>query len=393
MVGNPNRDGCFQCGSMHHWVRECPHRGPGFRPPATGANVVPTGPPILALPAPSPSATGLASNNAASSSSYGPSSSNFRTGNTVEAGNRYQARPNWWVRNQERLDKVYVKYVEDTEREAKKEEEEAREKAKREEEEKLEAWKMEREKFEAAMGERLEKRLEALGIGKGKSVEAVSGDSTMEDVAKLRKENEDLKRKLSEALCLVGDDRVMYLQNEIMELRRKVGEKQFNEDVIAALKTEICELKQSSFMKTNFEQEIAGLRKEVNLLRDQNERAVLKIEQWKEEALHPCNKRDSVVLQTLNVSNRGSPKPRWTDNVREEDKWKAEYRNLQSLHRLANIEAEALKEKWAKAEARRMEAEKQVKVLEEKMGQLMASGEKGNGKTVVSRGYESQRSP
>ncbi|GBG80933.1 hypothetical protein CBR_g31489 [Chara braunii] len=200
------------------------------------------------------------------------------------------------------------------------------------------------------------------GIGKGKSVEVVSGDSAIEEAARLRKENEDLKRKLSEALYPVGDDRVMHLQNEIVELCRKVGEKQVNEDVIAALKTEICELKKSAFIKTNFKQEIAGLRKKVNLLRDQNERAVLKIGQWKEQALRPGNKGDSVVLQTPDVSNQGSPKPQWTDNVREEDQWKAWYRNLQSLHRLANIEAEALKEKRAEARARRMEAENQVRV-------------------------------
>ncbi|GBG58965.1 hypothetical protein CBR_g24315 [Chara braunii] len=213
---------------------------------------------------------------------------------------------------------------------------------------------------------------------KGKSVDASGGDAVNEEGQRLCKENDDLKRKLSEALCPAGEDRVLYLQKEVMELRRKVGDKQVNKDVITALKTEISELKQSAFMKTNFEQEITGLRKEVSLLRDQNERVVSEAGQWREQALRPGNKRGSVVLLTPEVTNRGSSKPRWTDNVWEGEKWKAEYRNLQSLHRFANIEAEALKEKRAEVEARRMEAKNQVKVLEEKMEKLMVSGEKGN---------------
>ncbi|GBG79639.1 hypothetical protein CBR_g29788 [Chara braunii] len=174
----------------------------------------------------------------------------------------------------------------------------------------------------------------------------------------------------------------MYLQNEIMELRRRVGEKHVNDDEMTALKAEIGELKQSEYMKTNFEQEISGLRKEVCMLRDQNERMMSEAGQWKEQALRPGNKWGSVVLQTPTCPDRSSPKPRWTDNVREEDKWKVEYRNLQSLHRLANIEAEALKQKRAEAEACRVKVEEQVKSLEEKMSQLMASGEKGKEKSI-----------
>ncbi|GBG62834.1 hypothetical protein CBR_g32418 [Chara braunii] len=340
----------------------------------------PTGPPLLALLAAGAASSASAATNV--SASYGPSLSNQRGGNMAGSDNAYQTRPNWWTRNQERLDKVYNKYVEDTEREAKKKEEEAKEKARKNEEEKLLALRKEREQFEEAMGERLEKRLDALGIKKGKSAEVVSGDSANEETLRLRKENEDLRRKLNETLCPGGEDRVMYLQNEIMELRRKVGEKRVNEDEIAALKAEIGKLKQSAYMKANFKQEILGLRKEVSMPHDQNERVISKAGQWKEQALRTGNKRGSVMLQTPECSNRGSPRPRWTDNVREEDKWKVEYRNLQNLHRMANIEAEALKQKRAEAEARKIEAEKQVKTLEEKMSQLMAGGEKGKEKVV-----------
>ncbi|GBG66368.1 hypothetical protein CBR_g60019 [Chara braunii] len=232
------------------------------------------------------------------------------------------------------------------------------------------------------MGERLEKRLDELGIDKGKMVDTGGGQTSTDEALRLRMENEDLKRKLSEALGPSGEDRVHYLQNEVMLLRKQVGERHVNEDVIVALKAEICELKQTALVKTNFEQEIAGLRKEVNLLRDQNERVTVEAGLWKDQALLPGNKRGSVVLQTPKCSNRGSPKPRWTDNVRDDDKWKADYKKLQSLHRLANIEADALKEKRAEEEARRAEAKKQVKALEEKMERLMTSGGLGNDKQV-----------
>ncbi|GBG65777.1 hypothetical protein CBR_g52368 [Chara braunii] len=129
--------------------------------------------------------------------------------------------------------------------------------------------------------------------------------------------------------------------------------------------------------------EIAGLRKEIGLLREQNERIIVESNLWKEEAARPGNKRGSVVIGTPDGTNRGTPKPRCTGSVRDGetgDRWKEEYRNLRSLHRLANIEAEALKEKRAEAERKRMEAEKQVKALEEQMSKLTA--ECGNAKTV-----------
>ncbi|GBG72857.1 hypothetical protein CBR_g12576 [Chara braunii] len=163
-----------------------------------------------------------------------------------------------------------------------------------------------------------------------------------------------------------------------MELRRQVADKQVNEDVILAQKEEIGELKQSVYMKINFEKEIVGLRKEVNSLRDQTEHVMAEVGQWKKEALRPDNKRGSVTMQTPDCSNRGTPKPRRSDNVRESEQWKEEYCNLRSLHRLANIEAEALKEKRVEAEMKRMEAEKHVKTLKEQMSRLMAGGDKAN---------------
>ncbi|GBG92222.1 hypothetical protein CBR_g54765 [Chara braunii] len=290
-----------------------------------------------------------------------------------------QGRPNWWARNQERLDKVYNKYIEDAEKEARKKEEEEKEKVRREDEAKQLRWKHEREQLEAEMGARLEKRIDALGA-KLTGKEACSGcnDKVGDELAKLRSENEELKRRLGKLNNPGADDKIMYLQREIMDLRKQVAEKHSDEDAILALQGEIGELTQSAYLKTNFETEIAGLRKEIGVLREQNERITAESNLWKEEAARPGNKRGSVVVGTPDGVNHGSPKPRWTGSVRggeSVDRWKAEYRNLRSLHRLANIEVEALKEKRGEAERKRIDVEKQVKALEEQMSKLCGRGQ------------------
>ncbi|GBG74684.1 hypothetical protein CBR_g19091 [Chara braunii] len=376
MAGVPlARDGCFHCGAWNHWVRDCPHRQAGPRPPATGANAIPTGPPLSALPAPNavPSSTAPTS-----TSSFAPSSSNSQPTQSGGVGNRGYQRPNWWTRNQERLDAVYNKYVEDSAKEARRKEEEEKARIKREEEEKQLRWKKGRELFEAEMGERLDKRFEALGLttkAKPAGVASVSGEKN-EEYDRLRKENDELKRKLNDLMGRSGDEKVVYLQKDIMELRKLVTDKQVDDDAVCALKEEIRELKQSAYVKTNFEREIAGLKCEINSLREQNERVIGEAKLRKDEALRPGNKRGSVAVSTPECSGRGSPKPRWTYNIWDADKWKEDYRNLRSLHRLANIEAEALKKKRAEAEMKTMEAEKQVKQLEEEMSKLTASGSK-----------------
>ncbi|GBG69216.1 hypothetical protein CBR_g3915 [Chara braunii] len=161
-----------------------------------------------------------------------------------------------------------------------------------------------------------------------------------------------------------------------MDLPKQVTDKQVNEDALFALKQEINEMKLSSYAKVNLEKEVVGLKKEVSLLRGRNEQATTEANQWRDEALRPVNKRGSVAVNTPEGPVRGTPKPRWTDNVPEVDKWREEYRNLRNLHQLANIEAEDLKKKRVEAEVKRMEAEQQVKKLEEKMSKLTASGEK-----------------
>ncbi|GBG63888.1 hypothetical protein CBR_g39669 [Chara braunii] len=389
MAGVPPNQGCFTCGSLHHWSRECPQRSHGFRPPATRANAIPTSTPLLALPAPNV-APAPAVNQAAS-------------GSAGHSAFSYQPRPrtNWWKDNQEQLDKVYNKFMEDEEKERRCQELEEKDRVKKEEETKRSEWKKERERLKAEISAKLDKRFEELGL---KQKETQESKGLSDEVTRLRKENEELLRKIggvasnyevddelarlkrkneelrkrrSRASTSQDEDCVSRLQKEICELRKQVGSKQVESDEIFVLKQELGELKQSAYMKTNFEQEIVGLRREVDSLRRMNERAMEETKQWKDEALRPGNKRGSVVVDTPAISNRGNPKPRWTKSMKDDNRWKEEYKKLQGLHRVANAQAELLKEKRATAEVKRMEAEGQVKELEEKMSRLKAA-EAGN---------------
>ncbi|GBG58705.1 hypothetical protein CBR_g106 [Chara braunii] len=241
--------------------------------------------------------------------------------------------------------------MEDRQKEARKREEEERMRLEREEEEKHLKWKKELGKFETNMGSRLEKKLDELGAsikGKG-AVDVPTSNDSEDELAKLRREGCDLKDKINALLNHPGEDKVLYLQQEILDLRKQVTSKQTSEDAILALKLEMDDLKRMNSSKRDLEKAVTNLR---------------------------SNKRGSVAVNTPGEPPRGAPKPRWTDNIRDTDEWREEYRNLRNLHQLANVEAEALKKKRTEAEAKRMEAELQVKKLEERMSKLSASGEK-----------------
>ncbi|GBG72218.1 hypothetical protein CBR_g11150 [Chara braunii] len=296
------------------------------------------------------------------------------------------------------MDKVYNKFIRDEESEKKRKEQEEIEKKKKEEDEKRNEWKKEREQLEAEMASRLNKRFEEFGLKKKEQHIEVrqfdeiarlkreneellrringNGNNCGDEVIRLRRESDELRRKMNGEGSSCGNEGVVArLQEEIYDLRKAIGSKQLDNDEIFALKQEIGELKQSAYMKTNFEQEIAGSRKKIDVLRKQNEKAMDETRLWKDEALRPGNKRGSVVVNTPGLPNRGTPKPRWTDNMKDNERWKEEYKKLQSLHRIANVEAELLKEKRVQAESKRMEAEKQVKELEEKMSRLNLAGD------------------
>ncbi|GBG74249.1 hypothetical protein CBR_g17959 [Chara braunii] len=330
MAGSFPSRGCYTCGSPHHFFRECPQRFDGQRPPATGANVVPTGQPLLALPTP-------ASNGEVLPPATQQAVGNFG-GGYHNNGYQYGGSPrsNFWKTNQERLDKVYNKYLADTEKESKQKEEEERVRKNKEEEEKREAWRKEREKLESEMAARIDKRLDLVcqSVKVNHQTEGESNTRGEDEVVRLKRENEELKR----ALWGDSDDgKVGRLEREIFELRKQVNEKENRRDEIVALKHEIQQLRESAVK----EQEVVGLRKQLEDLR-------IEARQWKDEELRPGNKRGSIAMSTPVTNVRASSRPRQTrDNDHEQDNWRSEYRKLQSLQRADFLEVEALKKKRA----------------------------------------------
>ncbi|GBG58795.1 hypothetical protein CBR_g195 [Chara braunii] len=114
-----------------------------------------------------------------------------------------------------------------------------------------------------------------------------------------------------------------------------------------------------------------------NKLKEEENRKSLRAEEetriWKNDELRPGNKRSNVAVSTSECSNRGTPKPRWTNNVRQADKWREEYRKIQGMQQVSDAEVALLKEWRAEAEKKRMDAEKQVKNLQEQFSKLSAS--------------------
>ncbi|GBG90878.1 hypothetical protein CBR_g51384 [Chara braunii] len=231
----------------------------------------------------------------------------------------------------------------------------------KEEEDRKEEWRKECARLEEEMGARLDKRLEKV------CPHLINKDDGMvspnEELVELKKENEKLRRLLLGDDNHADEDKMMRLQREIAGLRRQVAEKKLAEDDIFALRQEIDQLRGTTLVKTNFEQEIAGLKKEIGLLGEVGTQAREEAELWKGEALRPRNKRGCYAVGTRDCAVRGSPKPRWMDNLRDNDKWKQEYFRMKEKHRVASFEAEVLKEKRANAKA-------EVIKLQDEMGKL-----------------------
>ncbi|GBG87368.1 hypothetical protein CBR_g45427 [Chara braunii] len=250
--------GCFTCGSLHHFYRECPQRTGGYRPPATGANVVPTGGTVLALPAPAQnggSAASFSTDSGVGVRSNGYSNYGYHAGGGAP-------RLNFWRNNQERLDTMYNKFLADQEKETKKKEEEERLKKQKKEDERKEQWKKERQQLESEMGEKIDKKLAKVceDVKVNRQPDATKSSSMDNELAKLRRENEDLRKTL---LGEGEDDRVRKLQKEVNDLRKQVLDKSGRDDEMTALRHEIEQLRESTVK----EQEIAGLKRLIEQLK------------------------------------------------------------------------------------------------------------------------------
>ncbi|GBG72021.1 hypothetical protein CBR_g10957 [Chara braunii] len=275
--------------------------------------------------------------------------------------------------------KGIIAITKDRKMEARRREEEDKAKRLKEEEDRKQQWKKEREEFEQELGVRIDKRLDLICQTKGKQVDIASSSGKDDELSCLRLENEELRKKVNMGNHQQAEDAISRLQHELSKVRKRLSDRRSEGDEIFALKKEIEELRGSALVKSNFEQEVAGLRKEINLLREQNVDFMDEARLWKNEALRPGNKRGSIVVNTPDCSNRGTPRPRWTDNIRETDKWKEEYQKLQGLHEVSNVEAEVLKKKRAEAltqadnlRRKKEEAEKEVLRLQEQLSKLTA---------------------
>ncbi|GBG92259.1 hypothetical protein CBR_g55028 [Chara braunii] len=321
---------CYTCGSTSHFQRDCPRRAFGCAP-ATGANATPL--PSLTLPAPN-----SVSASATSTANVGYAVPNYS----------FQPRPNWWKMNQEKLDRCYARTVTDEEKEAKMKEEEERKRKLKEEDDRKEEWRKEQERLEAEIWARLDKRME--NVCPKLKMKEDDNAKLKEDMERLRKENEKLRKLLLTSEGEVGEDSGSKLQREIAELKRQVAAKKSADDDIFAMKKEIEELRVSALSKGNFEAELEGLRTEVSRLKVQSLKDKEENELWKGEALRSGNKRGNIVISTPDCAVRGSPQPRWTDNLRDSDKWRQEYLKMKEMHRAAALEAEVLKDKQVVAE-------------------------------------------
>ncbi|GBG79330.1 hypothetical protein CBR_g29480 [Chara braunii] len=293
--------GCFTCGSLHHFYRECPQRTGGYRSPVTGANAIPTGQTLLALPAHSVAGNSLASTPGINQSNAAAQGAGYQNNGYYIGGHQ---RSGFWKANQERLDVVYSKYLEDKEKETKQKEEEEKNKRIKEEEERRGLWKKEREQLELEMGVRIDKKLELVCSKVKVNDQAEAGCSRQEndELVRLRRENEDLRRALLGETEPQGD-MVKKLEREIGELRRQVLSKGSRDDEMVALKHEIEQLRESTVK----EQKVAGLKRQIADLQ-------LEARQWKDEALRPGNKRGNIAVATPESNVRATRKPRWTDN-------------------------------------------------------------------------------
>ncbi|GBG72290.1 hypothetical protein CBR_g11218 [Chara braunii] len=126
------------------------------------------------------------------------------------------------------------------------------------------------------------------------------------------------------------------------------------------MKQEIKQLRVSALTKGSFEAELEDQRTEVSRLKIQSIKDKEKAELWKREALRPGNKRGNIVIGTPECPARGLPRPRWTGNLRDSDKWRQEYLKMKELHRAACFEAQVLKDKRVVAEGEVVKLKEQL---------------------------------
>ncbi|GBG91278.1 hypothetical protein CBR_g52163 [Chara braunii] len=149
---------------------------------------------------------------------------------------------------------------------------------------------------------------------------------------------------------------------------------------MAAFKWEIRGLKDNheSIGRSNLNKQIDELRAEMDLLRKQNEKTEEVAQLWRSEALRPGNKRGSINISTPASEGRTATRSRLgggtTGTDDEARRLRAEVQELQERRRCDQTDVDMLKERCAKAEAQRMEAEAELSRLREQLESLSTEG-------------------
>ncbi|GBG74648.1 hypothetical protein CBR_g19055 [Chara braunii] len=163
------------------------------------------------------------------------------------------------------------------------------------------------------------------------------------------------------------------LQEENNELK-KFGEdlKARLEGDLAALKWEIRNLKEDheSSDRSTLTKQIEDLRAEMDVLRRKNEESEEVAHLWRNEALRPGNKRGSINVATPASEGRTVTGSRLATTPEETRRLRAELQEMQERRRCDQIEVDMLRDRRAQAEAKRIEAEKEILKLRDQMGKL-----------------------
>ncbi|GBG91554.1 hypothetical protein CBR_g52588 [Chara braunii] len=184
------------------------------------------------------------------------------------------------------------------------------------------------------------------GVGKevaGSSLEA-------DELVGLKRENEEYRRKL-EKEGSGNESLIDRLLKENDELRKRSCLTRDNlEDSLGQLMKEVQELRDG---RNNDKDLLVSLKSEIGLLRKEKQISMEETQLWRNEALRPGNKRGTISIGTPDVSIQTRQRVMESPN----QDFSEELHQMKDKEYCVLREVEALKQKRAEAEARKLEVE------------------------------------